>query len=178
MVVLLGLASCKEAPPPPPNEPPTASSADPDEIVLLQTQRARAALAARPADASSPSAGGDGGEMAGAEVLALLDGLKAGDLLGPAKVVHVGAVTHGSVVIDVEEGTQRGGIFFVKLGGGPLPPASSDRYAVYYRNSKAPNAIPAAALRTVCTSLADRLRGTEARVPPPSGLTAFATDQG
>jgi hypothetical protein len=111
------------------------------------------------------------------EVTALLDGLKTGDKLGAADVVHVSPVTEGRIDVEVSRGEARGKIFVVKRTERPSPPASTTQYSVFYRTEKSQTPMPNEALDAACQALAERLRKTESSVPAPAGLTSFAADK-
>lgn len=154
LVSAVAVFSCKDAPPPDRTHGDSSSNGS-----------------IRPAEARRAA------ESAGPDVLALLGGLKPADKLGSLDVVHISPVIEGSVAIDLGSGVDRGSIFFVELGDGPLPPASSEKYGVYYRELNEPHRIGTEALQSACIALADRLRKNEATQPKPAGLTVFSADK-
>lgn len=132
-----------------------------------------------PTGAPGGPAGGAAVPPATPDVVALLDGLKPGDSIGPATVARVSAVVGGAILVYVTQGPQRGMVSVVKRGGpnAPNPPATSEKYAVYFRTEKgAPDVLPEKVIMDACTALAERLRRTEPRAPTPAGLSAYVSD--
>ena len=106
------------------------------------------------------------------DVLALLDGLKSGDVLDAWTVQSVSAVRPDGVVsVVVKRDADVVALIVANLGTTARAPASSERYAVYWENSPPATKVDPELAGAVARLLADRLRKTENRVPSPAGMT-------
>lgn len=111
---------------------------------------------------------------AGPDVLALLDHLAPGQPLGPTEVVAVEAPRQGRIAVQVRLGDARGQLDVALRGPGPRPPASSQKYAVFYASPRPDlTPVPPASLAAACEALASRLRIREDATPTPAGLAPY-----
>ena len=109
---------------------------------------------------------------AGADVLALLDGLKVGDELGGVRVLAIEAPVQG--IVHVEVGTETKafsvGIGVSGSGGDKRPPVTTDLYEIGYGHVRGEGELPPEALRNTAEAVAERIRRTEHRVPRPQNM--------
>jgi hypothetical protein len=161
LLAALALAGCKTKGPPPPNEPPPtvapAASDDPDEARLLGLKSATPS-----ASASAPPPDTAGTAM----------GLRVGDALGQFTVGAVLPIAEGRLPVLVRAKQGEGVLEVALLGEGPLPPATSKRFAVYWRNDPT-RSLPDALLNEAAQALAKRLEATEATLVPPPAMRAY-----
>jgi hypothetical protein len=111
---------------------------------------------------------------AGPGVTSLLGGLKKGDPLGGATTVRIEAPIGGQIHIPIAEGETSGELVLTLQGSGPLPIATTKKYAIY-SDSPRPGAKPMAGdtVARAIEALAERIRANEDKVPTPSGVTAY-----
>ena len=113
---------------------------------------------------------------AGPGVRALLGGLEDGAKLGDLRVVHVLVVWDGAIRIDTTDDEGHNQRLLVNLvGDGPLPPATSKKYAVFFGSPRPDAGPPPAGDRVgkAIEALADVLRKTEDTVAQPAGMKPY-----
>jgi hypothetical protein len=156
----VALAMCKTPRPPPPNEPPPSvgppASADPDE----------ARLVASPTTSAPSGANTDAPE---GQVSAEAIGLRVGEPLGPVVIAGFRPLADGCLPVLVRAGEGRGQLEIALRGNGPVPAASSERYAVYWDRS---TTLTPEILGQAAIALAARLELASAAAPP-AGLSTF-----
>jgi hypothetical protein len=110
---------------------------------------------------------------AGPRVLELFDGLKPGDALGSASVERIYAPRNGRIDLAIRMGQGTGSLSVALPGDGPLPPVTTEKYAVFWGNGSSPPPMPQDAMMQACEALAERIRKREKDVPPPVGLRSM-----
>ncbi|HEY3498943.1 MAG TPA: hypothetical protein VGK73_29835 [Polyangiaceae bacterium] len=151
-------------------------------VLLLASCRrkpkAKAAAEELEAETQTPAAVPESTYVAGplpepdAQVLALLDGLRSGDSLGPVRVTKISGVVGGRVLVRVALDAGEGWLAVTLFSESPLPPASTKKYSVFFV-SGAPerNRLDNEVLGKACGALAERIARVEASVPVPPELT-------
>lgn len=124
----------------------------------------------RRAASPEPQAPVDGERLAGADVVALLDGLGAGDTLANLRVRRILAPRERMVAVELETA----GTFFTLAvaAHGATPhnaPRSTARYDLFFSVPADPP-IPSATIDAALDALAARIGRTEARVPVPARM--------
>ncbi|MFT3769682.1 MAG: hypothetical protein QM820_29955 [Minicystis sp.] len=109
-------------------------------------------------------------KLAGAEVIALLDGLREGDDLAGFRVRRVRAPRDRIVAVEVEkDGTE---ISLTVAARGVVPhnaPRSTAQYDLFYDQHR-DRAVPFETIAAPLGALGDRIARVEARVPRPPGM--------
>lgn len=106
--------------------------------------------------------------LAGPDVIALLDGLTVGDVLGDSQVERIHAPHERQVRIVLHRAGRSWSLWVALRDGdaGPHAPRETVRYALFYENIE----VEPAVLTATLDALAARLERTEQGVPVPAGL--------
>ncbi|MFO0588306.1 MAG: hypothetical protein U0441_12230 [Polyangiaceae bacterium] len=121
------------------------------------------------AGGATTSESGAPARAANKEELALIAPVAAGQTLEGFDVVDVRGVTDGGLDVVLRKGSARIVLTVALLGkGGPEPPASTDRYAVFYSLRGAEPADGERAAKALANVL-----GTHRDSPPPPGMGPF-----
>ncbi len=108
---------------------------------------------------------------AGAGELALLDGLRVGEVVEGYEVVWIGAArADGGMEVRLEAGGRRMRLVVALLSETPRPPVRTEKYALFYEASDALHAAGVEECVRVLEALAKRIRNVEGRVPVPPGV--------
>lgn len=105
-----------------------------------------------------------------------MNGLKAGDRLGPAEVVIIGGIVDGRLPLEVHIGPSRG-ILEVALRSddAPSPVAATEKYAIYWRSGgPGTNWLVSTDLEQVAVALGQRILAGEKTSPVPSAMAPFS----
>ncbi len=111
---------------------------------------------------------------AGPGVTAIFGGLKKGDPLGTAQVVLIEAPKKGLVRITISEGDAQAVLIVALQGDGPLPIASTKKYALFSGGlaGKQPG-MAGESITKAIEALAERIKASEDATPTPAGITAY-----
>jgi len=110
------------------------------------------------------------------DVRAVLGGLQVGDTVEGYEVTWIGAVREdGGVALRLEQGGRR-----MRLAMGldteePRPPVRTEKYALYYEDTRRLDAASQEDCARVLESLAKRIRKVEQKLPTPAGMRALPT---
>ncbi|HEX8795349.1 MAG TPA: hypothetical protein VF765_30580 [Polyangiaceae bacterium] len=109
---------------------------------------------------------------AGADVSALLGGLRPGDALGTWTVEYLAAPRDRVLRIDVRQGMFSLPLFVARLDAAPpWPPRTTSRYCIFYGLPAPPvEPVPTEEVDDALGALAERILQTEDEVPVPAGL--------
>jgi hypothetical protein len=147
---------------------PSGSSAQPSLAVSGAPSPSSASSIGAAPEAQAPLAPPDAG------VTTLLSGLKAGDQLGPARVVEVFGVNDGRIPVHIASGTSQGWLEISLRSEEPPPPVSTKLYSVYWTmRGNITDRMVDEAISAACVQLGERLQAVEEQTPPPSGLKKF-----
>jgi len=112
---------------------------------------------------------------AGADISALLDGLKSGDKLAGVPVAAIGAIdSRGAIPIVLQQGDSCSVIAIAARTEEPSPPMSTRSYSLFFEGFDHRSAVPQQQLLEAMRDLASRLKKTEDKLPVPAGLKALA----
>lgn len=112
---------------------------------------------------------------AGAEIIALLDGLSVGQKIGGVSVAAIGAIdSRGTIPAVIEQGGAISMIVVAARTETPVPPVNTVSYSVFYERFDSRNGVPQAQLMDALRDIAARLTNTEKKLPVPAGLKALA----
>ena len=106
----------------------------------------------------------------------MLGGLQVGDTVEGYEVTWIGAVREdGGVALRLEQGGRR-----MRLAMGldteePRPPVRTEKYALYYEDTRRLDAASQEDCARVLESLAKRIRKVEQKLPTPAGMRALPT---
>jgi len=127
------------------------------------------------AGSALPSGTADRKVPAGAGEVALLDGLRVGDVVEGYEVVWVGAArADGGMEVGLEAGGRRMRLVVALVSEAPRPPVRTERYGLFYEASDALHAAGVEESLRVLEALAKRIRKVEGRVPVPPGMGQLA----
>lgn len=108
---------------------------------------------------------------AGADVLALLGGVKVGDEVEGYVVTWIGAVaSDGAIRVLLEQGGRRMRLVVALYSEEPNPPVRTEKYALYYESLDHRQAAGEDDCKRVLEQLAKKIRRVEDDVPAPSGM--------
>lgn len=112
---------------------------------------------------------------AGAEILALLDGLAVGDKVGGVPVVAIGAIdARGTIPVVIEQGGAISVVVIAARTETPAPPVSTKSYSVFFEGFDGRNPLSQQQVLEAAKDIAARLRKTEDKLPVPPALKPLA----
>jgi hypothetical protein len=125
----------------------------------------------RPAQPPQPPAG-DQFPHAGLDVIALLDGLRAGDDLAGCTVLTIASPKEGQVAVDMQKAD---GLFAVSVAAKKaerdrLPPVETAQYNVFIGHVRGTTPPSRDVMSKAAEALAERIRRREGQVPRPAGM--------
>ena len=127
--------------------------------------------AVKPAESAAPVTE-RGFEPAGNQELALLDGLRVGDMVEGFKVEWIGAVgSNGAMTVRLSEAGRKLNVSIALKSTRPMPPVYTDKYAVYFDSLDASNSVGSQRALEVVEALAKRIRRVEKDMPVPPGMS-------
>jgi hypothetical protein len=108
---------------------------------------------------------------AGADVTALLNGLKAGDSVQGHAVTAIGAVNRdGSIPIIFVDQDRAILLLVAEKSDLPKAPKETGRYGIYYQGFDGLKPLPPGDTQKLMEGLEERIRKVEDKVAPPKGL--------